>query len=404
MRIGILGGTFNPIHKGHMKLAKDALSELSLDMIWIMPAGDPPHKDEITTSTRVDRLELCRAAVSSVDESNILVSDYELFKATPAYTYETVSELKKAYPDNDFYFLIGEDSLEKFPTWVHPEIIIEYVTLVACAREKNSDHSALNKTADHIEKKFGKRPIILETEAFPISSTEIRNAVDAGRMEDVIRYLEPSVYEYIDYHRLYRKTYAVSLDRIEEIRSDLKKRLKKSRFYHTLGVADTCASLAQRYGYPVNTAYLAGLLHDCAKYMSGEEYIDYAKKHDLNITKSENAYPDLLHSKIGAYLAANRYDVHDHDIVHAIEVHTTGEPEMNLLDEILYVADYIEPMRTKQPRLSDVRAMAYYDLKACIRMILSDTIEYLRNRSKVFDPKTYETALYYGLEVEEPKL
>ena len=401
MKIGILGGTFNPIHRGHLKLAEAALADAGLDLIWIMPAGDPPHKDDITDTTRTERLELCRAAVGELSDSRIFVSDYELFKPTPSYTYQTMRELKTSYPDDDFYFIIGEDSFFKFTDWVHPEIIMEYSNLIVSARNANTKQEELKQTADELNKSYGKMPVILDVSPIEISSTRIREACRRGDYASIEEYLTPETLVYIKRHDLYKPTFDISYDELDKIRHDLKKRLKKYRYYHTLGVADTCAQLASRYGYPVLKAYTAGLLHDCAKYMSGDEYIKCAKKNKIAITESERQYPDLLHAKLGAYYAKKRYGIDDRDICHAICVHTTGEPGMNLLDEILYVSDYIEPSRTKQPRINDVRAMAYYDLRATVRMILSDTINYLRERSKVFDPTTYETAVSYGLDPDD---
>ncbi len=180
-----------------------------------------------------------------------------------------------------------------------------------------------------------------------------------------------------------------------EIRKHLKKELDKSRYEHTLGVMYTAASLAMAHGYPVDDAMMAGLLHDCAKCISNDNKVRLCEKHHIPINNAEYDNPSLLHAKLGAFVAEHTYGVNDPLILHAIKVHTTGEPDMSLLDKIIYIADYIEPMRDKAPNLSNIRRTAFTDLNRCMAEILEDTLTYLMARGCCIDNTSRITYEYY---------
>lgn len=181
----------------------------------------------------------------------------------------------------------------------------------------------------------------------------------------------------------------------EPIQKKLKIALDEPRFQHTLGVMYTAGCMAMAHGYDVSEAMLAGLLHDCAKCMSHEERLLLCEKHRVEVTASELENKALLHAKAGAILAKIEYDITDEAILHAIKVHTTGEPDMNTLDKIIYIADYIEPGRDKAPNLELVRSLAYKDLDACMAQILYDTLNYLNSRGGHIDPTTAQTYEFY---------
>lgn len=181
----------------------------------------------------------------------------------------------------------------------------------------------------------------------------------------------------------------------ELIRKNLKKKLKESRYVHTLKVAHTCEALAMSIGYDIRKAYLAGLLHDCAKCISDEEQLKRCKKHNIEITDIESVSPYLLHAKLGAYMAENKYLVDDPEILNAIICHTTGKPAMNDLEMIVFVADYIEPGRDKAPNLTEIRKEAFKDLKHAVYLISRDTLKYLKSTGNPIDEMTEKTYNYY---------
>ena len=142
-------------------------------------------------------------------------------------------------------------------------------------------------------------------------------------------------------------------------------------------------------------AMLAGLLHDCAKCMPGEKLLHLCRKQKIPIRDVERENPFLLHAKLGAYLAKTTYGVLYEEILHAIEVHTTGAPAMNLLDKIIFVSDYIEPNRDRAPNLTEIRTLAFERLDRAVFQILHDTMHYLNQKRGSIDSRTNETYQYY---------
>lgn len=177
----------------------------------------------------------------------------------------------------------------------------------------------------------------------------------------------------------------------------VKHEMDEGRYQHTLGVMYTCAALAMRYGYDIQKAQLAGLLHDCAKCIPNNKKLKLCEKHNIQMTEIERRNPFLLHAKLGAFLAMHQYGVSDKEVISAILNHTTGKPNMFLLDKIVYVADYIEPRRNKAPNLTEIRQLAFIDLNQALYKILSDTLEYLDENSGEIDEMTKKAYEYYRI-------
>lgn len=182
---------------------------------------------------------------------------------------------------------------------------------------------------------------------------------------------------------------------ISKIKKELSKELDAKRYEHTLGVAYTAACLAMRYECDMNMAYIAGLLHDCAKGMSHDERVSYCKKHNIEVTEIEKRNPSLLHAKVGAHMCGEKYGVKDEEIGNAVRYHTTGRPAMTLLEKIVFIADYLEPHRTEQEDLPVVRKQVFVDIDLALRTILSDTLLYLKESGKPIDSMTEKTYQYY---------
>ena len=161
------------------------------------------------------------------------------------------------------------------------------------------------------------------------------------------------------------------------LRKKLSSKLAPMRYEHSLSVSFTCMNLAMRYGYDLDKAELAGLMHDCGKRYSDDIILKKCIKHGIEVTEAElNALP-VLHAKYGAWLAEHKYQITDREILDAIGCHTTGKPDMTVLDKILYIADYIEPRRFKAENLPLIRRLAYENLDETMYAILSGTLEYL---------------------------
>ncbi len=175
----------------------------------------------------------------------------------------------------------------------------------------------------------------------------------------------------------------------------LEKSMDEKRFEHTLGVAYTACALAMCHHMDIEKAYIAGLLHDCAKCMSNGNKLSLCEKHGIEISNVERNNPYLLHAKVGSYIAEKQFHIKDQDILNAIASHTTGRPEMSQLEKIIYIADYIEPGRKHAPNLTQVRHLAFKDLDEALLKILEDTLTYLGGADAPIDPMTKKTYDYY---------
>ncbi len=177
--------------------------------------------------------------------------------------------------------------------------------------------------------------------------------------------------------------------------------MTEKRFYHSLGVQGMSFALAIKYGYDMDKANLAGLLHDCAKDMKDEELIGECRKYNLPITEVENRNGFLLHGKLGAFYAEHKYGVTDTEILSAIYYHTTGKPDMTLLEMIIFVADYIEPNRSSKriPVLNSIRQTAFYDLNKATVDILENTLSYLEKEGQEIDQLTVDAYEYYKIRI-----
>lgn len=173
---------------------------------------------------------------------------------------------------------------------------------------------------------------------------------------------------------------------MKKIKKYLKKHLTKERYQHTLGVAHTAVAMAMRYNPDTSNAEFikraetAGLLHDCAKCMDNDKKIKICEKNNIPCSDFEISHPYLLHGKVGAYIAKNKFDILDEDILQAITWHTTGRPEMSLLEKIIFIADYIEPSRNPIPELDVIRQLAFVDIDKAMEKILSNTLKFLEKR------------------------
>lgn len=214
-RIGIMGGTFDPVHLGHMIIAQQALTQLGLDKIWFMPAGDPPHKGSEVTDKHT-RLEMLRLAIA--DNPDFELFTYEADKERPSYSAVTMTELDELYPENEFYFIMGADSLLDFEKWYRPDIICAHTNLAVAGRNNVSQKELMNIKC-MLEEKYSAGIYLIDTPQIEISSSAIRSklsgAIRNGCRADKpieaynnrlrrIRYMLPEpVYKYISQQELY---------------------------------------------------------------------------------------------------------------------------------------------------------------------------------------------------------
>lgn len=189
--------------------------------------------------------------------------------------------------------------------------------------------------------------------------------------------------------------YTTFTEQITQLDGKIKDQLDKKRYLHTISVAHTASCMAMCFGEDPYRAYLAGLLHDNAKCIPHDKKIALCAKYGLSAGTLEKNSPDLLHARLGSVLAEKKYGISDAGILSAIAFHTTGKPEMSVLEKIIYVADYIEIRRKPLPRMNEIRHAAFTDLDRCVLLILESTLGFLREKDALIDPITLETYEYY---------
>ncbi len=185
------------------------------------------------------------------------------------------------------------------------------------------------------------------------------------------------------------------LKEYRKIKEQLEKILDEKRMEHTEGVAYMATALAMRYGGDLKKAYCAGLLHDCAKCMDKKKQLALCEKYNITLSEFEIKNPSLIHAKLGAVLAKEKYNIIDMEVTEAIKYHTTGKPAMSLLEKIVFSADYMEPGRKEIPGLKEIRDIIFCDIDEAVYMILKNTIIYLENDTKEIDDISREAYSYY---------
>lgn len=374
MRVGIMGGTLDPVHNGHMQIAKAALDQLELDRVMLLPAGDPPHKNRPTLKT--DRLKMARLAACEAE--GVFPCNIEIFRSGTTYTVDTLRELRMNNPSVEWIYIIGADTLDVLDTWRNFGEVAKMCVFAVTGR---ADEPASQACIRELEEKYGARFVVLDFCGPDISSTEIRRRVAKG--ESIAALVPTSVEKYITDRGLY-----ICGCSKEEIAGILKKTLKPSRYKHTLGVAETARRLADRFGVNPARAEIAALLHDCAKYIPLDEMRRLVAENIEDADALELETVSVLHAPAGAVLARQEFGVQDPGILSAIRKHTLGDAQMSVMDALIYTADFIEPNREDFPGLNDARRLAETDIFAAMRRCAQLTNTHLISQGRRPHPRS----------------
>ena len=382
-RIGIYGGTFNPPHIGHIEAAKQAVHALHLSKLIVIPDRIAPHKIMPTGSpTPQQRLEMLRIALSDVQK--IEVSDMELRREGPSYTYETVLQLKAQYPQAQLVLLMGTDMFLSFHSWRNPDIILENASLGVFYRGDKDERKAVEAQKAQMEA-AGHSVTLVENDVIQISSTQMRRLL-AFRCAG--EFLPEGVLEYIRENRLYDTRAPWKNLPMEELEKVVIRLLNPNRVAHVLGCRDTAVELAKHWGADETDAARAGILHDITKAIDGPLQLTLCEAYGKILSDFSKRYPKTLHALTGS-LVAERIFGENEAVVSAIEHHTTGKANMNLLEKIIYVADYMEPNRNF-PGVERLRELAYTDITAALKLGLEMTLEHLKNQGNEVSPESRE--------------
>ncbi|MGN1367670.1 MAG: nicotinate-nucleotide adenylyltransferase [Aristaeellaceae bacterium] len=380
-RIGIMGGTFDPIHQGHIRMAQCALHSMELDRVLMLPSGNPPHKPEITPAE--DRYRMVCAACAGLD--GLEPCREEIDRSGVIYTVDTLSILQEKYPKAELYYLIGADTLMELHNWRRYETVLTLCTFLVFPRSWTYTPQQLTEERKRLTA-LGGRFILLDMEVVDISSTSIRQAIRGG---ENLPELPIQVREYAQAAGLYGAPLRISEGPkwLEMLFADL----SVKRFSHTLAVADTARRLALIHHLDPVKAEIAGLLHDCAKCLPLKEMQRIARDNRLTADESILASGALLHSVVGAFLARVKYDCEDEEVLQAILSHTTGRSGMSPLAMAVWLADTIEPTRAPYPLLDKVRMLAGLSLQKAMIASLEGTLQHVRKKGDAVHPATVNT-------------
>ncbi|MCL2092630.1 MAG: nicotinate (nicotinamide) nucleotide adenylyltransferase [Treponema sp.] len=377
MKIALLGGSFNPVHMGHLYLADAVLSELDYQRVILIPAFQSPLKTGHEGASPQDRLDMLRLSI--LGDPRICIDDCEIRRAGLSYTIDTIKDIIARYrPEGKPGLILGDDLLESFTQWKSHEEIAGLADLII-ARRLASGTAELGV--------FPYPHRALNNEIINLSSREVREKIPAGQ---AWQYLVPPGARHIildrslygaaprnpeDEHR------GVSLENIIKIENDLRSMVDAYRFTHSRNTALLAWDLCRLYGLDSLKGYLAGIAHDLCKTMKAEELVRLARRDGRSISRLEQDKPGLLHARAAAVLIQEKYGIRDIDIIEAVSHHTTGARNMCPLAKVIYIADKLEMSR---PGIDPVlrETSLKLDLDTLFAIVLDDTVTHLRSQQK----------------------
>ncbi|NQX83638.1 MAG: nicotinate-nucleotide adenylyltransferase [Mycoplasmataceae bacterium] len=362
-KIGLFGGTFNPLHQGHLNVAQYALDNLNLDEVWLIPTFETPNKNSVYNITPSQRLTIIKKAISNLD--NIKVKDIESKVKETSYTSVTVKKLINKYPDVDFYLLMGDDSFNSLETWKDFNYIVNSIKIVVFNRTGTLTNST-SKIAN---------PIVMKNPKWDVSSSIVRKGYFSKVPEQAKKYISSNF--------LY----------LEEIAEN---DLSVNRYNHTISVAN-CARDIAKGNKSINEkfAYFAAIAHDITKEWSDGELYSFVAKYEGNNVR--NIHPSVMHAYAGYYWWLNVYGSNNKKIANAILHHTTGCEKMSPLDKCIYVADKIASNR-KFEDIEIIRATSKYNLNMAFKQLITNQFKHLKKEIGVskIDENTVKAYKTYG--------
>ena len=389
-RIGIFGGTFDPPHMGHIQSAQQAIAALNLDRLLMIPTHTPPHKQAAQTPPH-HRLQMLRLAVAGIPGAE--VSDMELRREGVSYTYETLEQVRAMYPDAEIFLLMGSDMFLSFHNWKCPERILSQATLAVFYRGGKGEMSKVEEKKHQLEAE-GHRIHLIKNKVLEISSTQLRRMLAFHCADE---FLPDGVGDYICRHGLYHVHADWKNLPMEQLEPVVISLLKPNRVAHVLGCRDTAARLAKIWGVDETDAARAGMLHDITKALDGPLQLTLCREYGKILSDFSRKYPKTLHALTGS-LVAERIFGENAAVVAAIESHTTGKAAMNMLEKIIYVADYMEPNRDF-PGVEQLRHLAETDMDAALKLGLEITLAHLARLGDEVSPESREALEYLNVKV-----
>jgi len=375
MKLGILGGSFNPIHLGHLFLAEKVLTALNLDRVVFIPAYVSPFKKDCSLESCNDRLDMLAAAITG--DIRFAIDSCEIKRQGVSYTIDTLEDIITRYlPTGKPVLIIGDDLAKDFPKWRDSERILQLAD-IAIAKRINAP--AFNYPYAHIS---------IENDIMVISSQSIRQKIkdDADWMSLVPSGARAIIQDRKLYNykgqKLGNTQFTVQQSDIQRIETAVRESLTTERFIHSRNTALMAVDLCRRFGLDPMAGYLAGVAHDLAKQLDNKQLLKIIKADGQEISALEKDKPNLLHGKAAAVLLRDRFCIHNKDVLDAVAFHTSGCENMVPLAKVIYIADKVECSRNIDTSLRSMCAAQSQeiDLDSILYTVLEKTVVKLRAR------------------------
>jgi nicotinate-nucleotide adenylyltransferase len=376
LKYAILGGSFNPIHMGHLFLADAARSAFGDDRIILVPADSSPFQLGAQGASPKDRLDMLIASIPA--DPRLTIEDCEIRREGVSYTIDTIRDILERYrPEGKPGLILGDDLARDFHKWRSAGEIVSLTDIIIAHRL-----SAENMPFPYPHQR-------LKNEIVELSSGNVRDRIANG---DAWSYLVPSGARFIIEDRsLYglakKPDTTVTRERIAGIENTVRTMISPSRFLHSRNVALLAQDLCCRYGMDPASGYLAGIAHDMGKSLPEAELIRLTKKDGRPVSKLERKKPSLLHARAAAVLLRECFGIRNKDILEAVRLHTMADTEMGPLAKAVFIADKIEVSREHvSAGLRDNGS--FDDLDALFAAVLNETVAYLRSREMTLSKGT----------------
>ncbi len=392
-KLAIMGGTFDPIHMGHLVTAEEVRHEFGVDEVLFVPTGHPPHKSYINMTTSEHRYLMTVLATAA--NPNFKVSRIEIDREGVTYAIDTIREIKNIYGmDVKLYFITGADAIQKILGWKDCEEVLKLCNFVAVTRPGYNKDELISKV-EKLNRDYETNIYFLEVPALAISSSNIRKRINNDKP---IKYLVPEEVEnYIKKHRLYDYNLHLTEDEKNLMYGYVASRLSPKRYAHTRGVVEMALEYAKINDIDYDSTFIAALFHDIAKEIPLKESLELCSKYNIDLDDFEQRHIELAHGKIGAAILENEWGISDEDILNSVRYHTFGRMGMSDLEKIIYLADMTEEGRSPYKGREQIKSLAKHNLNKAMFKGLTSSYNYVTNILKQeVHPLTKQLTMYYS--------
>jgi len=391
-KLAIMGGTFDPIHIGHLVTAEEVRHEFDIDEVLFVPTGHPPHKSNMNMTTSEHRYLMTVLATAA--NASFKVSRLEIDREGVTYTIDTIKELKKVYgEDVRLYFITGADAIHKILTWKESEELLQVCEFVAVTRPGYNKQELLQQI-DELKRHFQTNIHFLEVPALAISSSNIRDRIHNMKP---IKYLVPEEVEnYIKKYNLYEYKICLTAEERESMRKYVASKMSSKRYAHTVGVIKRAMEFAKAYRMNDNEVFIAALFHDLCKELPLKEQKALCVKYAIELDPFEQEHLAIAHGKMSAAILKNEWGIYNPCILDSIKYHTVGRMDMCDLEKVIYLADMTEEGRIAYKGQEKIKNIALYNLNAAMYKALDSSYNYVTNQLKQeIHPITYKLIAHY---------